>query len=784
MVTNGDERRRKMDNPSKYYHSNTQQKKKKTFPKWIKTTALTIVFAGSLIVTTGSFYVREVIKDTPPVTKDALISTPSTNIYAQNGDVIWSSSDNFRVYVPFEDIPKDYIDLLLSVEDYEFYQNPGFNPKGFINASLSYIRSFLGDDSVQVRGGSSIEQQLIKLSVFSTGLEDITVNRKIKELFLSNQLYENYSKDEILEFYINKIYLGQNAYGAGTISQTYYGKPLNELNLSQLAIIAGLGQAPSENDLYKNPEAVKHRRDTVLELAYNRNEITQEEYHTAINTDVEEGLKPKGWINEQNDQLTVYYSDYIDSTIKQLDSMGYDLNQIDLQIHTYLDTTIYQHIKEIWDQENSPYFQNNDQQAAITITDPRNGAVLTQLGGRFTQEAFGFNRATNRNRSTGSSTKPFVVASAFEYLNWDNDHSVDTDNYTYDGTQTIARNYGGSEYGNQPISTSLAQSYNTPMLRTLETVGTTYYQQLLESMGYQFQEPLNLTHALGVDASTADLAGSLSALSQYGIYHPPLYIKSITFPDGSTKQMNTNGERVLLQDTAYRITDILQSVVSPGGMFEQGHIPDLEVAVKTGTVAYPENNDVDHDNEAMDMWMAAYTKTRAVAIWQGYDEPFEEGGQLNERDLYDKKAELFKNIMTHIATEEDYTPWQAPDTVYTKENGALASNATLNVLDKPVIDIEQTLYNLFLGSENKSYNLRVTNPDFQQVPEGYTIGEWKENFEQIKDLQLEQAQNRLDNDLTIREENEARDTQTLEERFGLPRLSEPDEQGIIWRELQ
>ena len=228
----------------------------------VKRILLALVFLFFVGTSAATYIVHKYTKNLPTITKRSLTSDASSNMYASNGKLIWSSAVNKRIYVKYKDIPQDYINLLLSTEDRGFYQDRGISPKGLINAGLSYAKekAHLG----QARGGSSIEQQLIKLSVFSTSVKDRNVKRKIKEMFLAQQLDHNYSKNKILEMYINKIYLGEGSYGAQTIAKTYYNKTLKQLNLSQLAIIAGLGQAGSYYNLYDNPNAVKIRRNQVL----------------------------------------------------------------------------------------------------------------------------------------------------------------------------------------------------------------------------------------------------------------------------------------------------------------------------------------------------------------------------------------------------------------------------------------------------------------------------------------------------------------------------------------
>lgn len=714
--------------------------------------------------------IQYTLKDLPTLSREQLVSAPSSNIYAKNGDIIWSSSDNYRLYTPLEEIPDTFKELLLSVEDYEFYQNPGFNPKGLVNAGLSYITNKLGFSN-QLRGGSSIEQQLIKLS---TDEHDQTIPRKIKEFFLANQLSRNYSKDQILEFYLNKLFLGQNAYGVGTIAKIYYGKPLKDLNLSQQALIAGLGQAPSKFDLYANPKAVKNRRDTVLQVAFDRGLIDEKTLKEAKSQPVDEGLKPKGWLQESQDEATLYYSSYIEGALNDVKALGYDLDCLDLQIYTALDTNLYQAVKDLWDDPNSPYFQDKNQQGAITITDPRNGQVLMELGGRFIDKPFGFNRATSVNRSTGSAIKPFLVAKAIDQLNLPSNYQLDSSNYHYPDSDAVATNYGGVEEGNVTLWMALSKSLNTPMLRLLDQLTLPKYQAFLNQLGFGPFKDLNLTHALGIDASTHQITQALSALSQYGTYHPSQYVTDIVFADGSKRTIQKETKQVLSQDAAFITTQILQD--------DPFKIENLSVAIKTGTVAYPDNSPsfVDPKTDAMDLWLTGYTNNRTIAIWLGYDQPFEANSQLKEQDLYQSKKDLFEKVLNLALKEEAPTPWEQPGSTYSVGSGHLQGTPLKSVLKTPLIETNQYLYNLLLGNQVQSYNNQFLDPFYQQIPKTYYFQDWLEDYKRVEALELDRAKERQEKGQLIGEE-ELENEEPLHRRYGLPRYQENDD--LDWKSV-
>lgn len=701
-----------------------------------------IIFLALAFALLVSSYVVDTLKTLPEVPKEALQSDASSNMYAEDGTLIWSSAKNKRIYVPIEDVPQSYIDLLLSTEDRDFYKNAGFSPKGIINAGLSYVGEKLGRG--EARGGSTIEQQLIKLAVFSTDVKDRTIDRKAKEFFLANQLYQNYDKDTILEFYINKIYMGEGAYGAQTIAQVYFGKDLKDLTLSQQALIAGLGQAPSDYNLYDDPDLTKRRRDIVLESALATGKISQTEFDAAISENPQDGLKPRFWMEEEIQRETRKYPEYVQSTILEVKAMGYDLEKTPLQIQTHLNTEMNNHVRGILN-DRKEWFQDDNQQAAATITNPQTGAVLAQIGGRHIDTLDGFNRATSTTRSTGSSTKPFFAALAMENLGWGTNAVINAARYQYANSDVVAYNYGGTEYGDVSLKYALEESLNTPFLRIVDEVGVVPITSKLEQFDIQ-QDPFYTANALGLNASTEDLARILGSFATLGVDNGIHYVKSLTFPDGSVKEIEPNDTRAWKASTAYMINHILQTPPSQNGMFKLGYIPNITQAVKTGTVAYPTDAGFG-DRDAMDLWTAGYTKERVLALWTGYDEPMSEGGQLSEDFMYKPKAELYKLIMTYLTEGTDTSPWTPPESVQRISGQGLKAQyqpldqgATFQ-LDPPYGEpFDPSLYEVYL-KEKVDNPPRATQQETDDVvPKDYEFGAWKKTLKK----ELEEYERRLE----------------------------------------
>lgn len=702
------------------------------FRLFLKVTLASILLVGL----GGGYYVYNVLQEVPTVREDALRSDSSSNMYAADNTLIWTSSKYKRNYVAIKNVPKPYLDFLLSTEDADFYTNKGFSPKGVINAGLSVVKSKLGKSDI--RGGSGIEQQLIKLTVFSVHQKDRTITRKIKELFLASQLYRNYSKEQILEFYINKIFLGENSYGAQTIANVYFNKDLKDLTLSQQAIIAGLGQAPGAYNLYDSPDVVAARRREVLQSTLNEGKITKAQFKEINEVPVTDGLVPRNSKAKEIDAETSQHNGFVTSALKQVKKLGYDLDITPLQIHTTLDRNMENQVKAILD-TRADLFQDDEHQAAVTITDPRTGQVITEIGGRHSVQIDGLNRATQTNRSSGSSIKPLLdYGPALEYFNWPTNKVLNGAPYQYPGTNFIATDYGGVTHGNTPLKTALRMSYNTPALRTLDEVGPARAREFIKKLGLSSEQNLSGSVGLGLDTSTSEMAPAMATFGQAGIYRQPQYVTSLEFADKSVKEIKFDEVRAMRESTAYVMTSILKGVPDASGTMPKGAIPGVVQAAKTGTVAYPPTPNIPADG-AMDIWDVGYTKSIAVALWQGYDSPLEDGHYISSYFQLNRAHDLYKEIMTLVTQGRDNSDWTKPSTV--NKLGGEGLQADYVSTDEPTTATTRTLlkpemyarddYGKAISKDNvKKYKTKL--PNLPQVPSDYVEGQWQKDLEKEK----------------------------------------------------
>lgn len=699
----------------------------------VKRILLALVFLFFVGTSAATYIVHKYTKNLPTITKRSLTSDASSNMYASNGKLIWSSAVNKRIYVKYKDIPQDYINLLLSTEDRGFYQDRGISPKGLINAGLSYAKekAHLG----QARGGSSIEQQLIKLSVFSTSVKDRNVKRKIKEMFLAQQLDHNYSKNKILEMYVNKIYLGEGSYGAQTIAKTYYNKTLKQLNLSQLAIIAGLGQAGSYYNLYDNPNAVKIRRNQVLAAGLANHKINHQQYEEALNTPIKYGLQKRYWEGQRLKPIEAANASYINSTLQELQDEGYNLTKTPLQIHTALDLDMNQFVNNVFD-KHPEFFQNKRQQAAITITDPRNGTVLAQNGGRFQHNVVGLNRATLANRSTGSSIKPIVdYGPAFEYLGWSTNQPLNSNAYHYAGTNVTATNFGGASYGTVTLRRAVVESMNTPAIRTLDAVGPIKAKTFANKLGIYQRKAFQGSYAIGVNASTAQMASAFGAFSNNGIYRKTEYVKYLIFPDQSRKNVKAPAHRAMSPATAWIMNNILKGVITEhSGTLHAGEVKGIHMAAKTGTVAYPSNAHVP-DDSAMDFWTCGYTKSLSIALWEGYDNPMKKNNFLWDMHSIELRGKMWKYMVKHLTKNRDNSDWKRPSGVG-GNSGVYYVAHTAKI--KTLHNIESSRIPTTTTDLLNIKSLKKNNQTEYDIPKKYKLGSWKKGLDKTIRREIKQ----------------------------------------------
>ena len=594
----------------------------------------------------------------PKISRSDLTSQSITTIYDDQNRVISRLGAQKREYAKDNQIPKQLKNAVVSIEDRRFYKHHGVDTIRILGAATSNIFG----RSAGMQGGSTLTQQLVKLSVFSTAASDRTLKRKAQEAWLAINVEQHFSKSQILDFYINKVYMGNGIYGMQTAAQYYYGKDLNDLDLSQLALLAGMPQSPTYyNPLVSNTKYATQRRNEVLNAMVRSNYITQSQANQAASESVTAGLDPDhGNISGSGTAVDSKVVDpYVKQVLADLQAQGYNPYSDGLKVHTNLDLDAQQHL---YDAANkNVQFQNDKMQAGVAVTDPHNGQIIAMLGGRHTGNVvYGLNRAVQSNRSSGSTAKPLMdYGPAIEYLQWPTFKLIADTRFVFPGTNTVLHDIDKKYKGNMTMREALVQSRNVPAIRALQAVGIKRATSFLDGLGISQKQPYTLQNGIALYISPLQVSAAYAAFANGGTYYKPYYISSITTQDGSVKQFNPKGKRAMNKATAYMITDMLKGVFTDSQGSPDARLNGVNQAGKTGTTNYPENSS---QSGVMDSWMAGYTKNYSIAVWTGYDHPLEPGGSISEQ--YVKSAQLlYKDLMQYLDSQNHASDWTMPDTV-------------------------------------------------------------------------------------------------------------------------
>ena len=623
----------------------------------VKKIILSIVGVVVLLFVAGAALFFYYASSAPKISQSELASQNGTTIYDSQNRVISRLGLQKREYAKDSQVPATLKHAVVSIEDRRFYKHHGVDPIRIVGAATANI--FGRSDGMQ--GGSTLTQQLVKLSVFSTAASDRTFKRKAQEAWLAINVERHFSKNQILDFYINKVYMGNGVYGMQTAAQYYYGKDLNQLSLSQLALLAGMPQSPTYyNPLSTNTQAATRRRNEVLNAMVRSKYITQAQADKAAQESITADLDSSHG-NTSNGDVNVdekVIDPYIKEVLADLQSKGYNPYNDGLQVHTNIDLAAQKHLYTA--ANDTVPFQSSQMQAGVAITDPHNGQVVAMLGGRHTGNVvYGLNRAVQTNRSSGSTAKPLMdYGPAIEYLQWPTFKAVQDTKFYYPGTSIALHDFDNKYKGTMTMRAALVQSRNVPAIRTLQDVGIKRATTFLNGLGISQKKPYTLQNGIGLYISPLQVSAAYAAFANGGTYYEPYYISSITTQDGSVKRFSSKGHQAMNKATAYMMTDMLKGVFTDSqGSGREANISGVNQAGKTGTTNYPGGN----QSGVMDSWMAGYTKNYSIAVWTGYDRP-QSASPIS--DTYTNSAQwLYKDEMQYLDSRNHASNWKMPDTV-------------------------------------------------------------------------------------------------------------------------
>ncbi len=543
----------------------------------------------------------------------------STIIYDMHGNIVdrLHAGEN-RELVKFANIPQTVKDAFLATEDRNFENHRGFDPRGILRALVVDITT-----GTKSQGASTITQQLARTAYLKDNSK--TIQRKLQELIVAIQLERTYTKDEIFEKYLNWVYFGEGAHGIQAAAQTFFGKNVQELSLAESAMLAGMVKSPGGRySPFRNLENAINRRNTVLNNMYKNSYITEEQYKEALATPYIQPVKGGG-----PQRKYAYFVDYVASTAeKLLEERGLDSRLLytgGLRVYTTIDARIQDKMEEVFANPNNFPKPGPERiaQAAMVVIDHRTGEIRGMMGGREYTTRKGLNRAVQSDRQPGSTIKPLVVYGPALEKGFTVATVLDDSPVTYPGNPPYSpNNYDGKFRGLITMREALQWSVNIPAVKMLHTLGV--------DTGFQFGKKLglplantdrNLSLALGgltTGVSPLNMASAYGAFANQGVLVQPHAIIKITDSQGKVLiEFKPKKEMVMTEQTAFLMTDMLQTVVDAGtGTRAKLNRP---VAGKTGTTQLPPHLAKMNLKGVKDAWFVGYTPELVAAVWMGFD---------------------------------------------------------------------------------------------------------------------------------------------------------------------
>jgi len=596
------------------------------------------IFSGILA---GIFF--SLIHDLPQINSLKQFKPSSvTTVFSSDHKILAKFYIEKRFPISIEKIPQTLISALITIEDKNFYNHSGINLKAILRAILHDIkaRSFK-------QGASTLTQQLAKTLFLSS---EKSIDRKIKEAFLTLQIERRYTKNEILELYLNLIYFGSGAYGVEAASQTYFGKSVSDLTLAESALIAGLPKAPSVYSPIKNPDLAKKRRDIVLKQMLSEKIITGMEYTLAKAIKI----SPSPQQAEQNQ--AGYFIEYIKTSLKEqfelqnIYSQGLNIyTTLDLDFQQTAENSILKQMQQLEIRMLKNGINTSKTQCALIALDIKTGGILSMVGGKNFYKS-SFNRAVQAKRQPGSAFKPFVYATAIILGFSQNDKLLDAPlSYRLDDHKIWqVNNFSNTFIGETTFRKALALSKNTPVVRLMEMIGTAKVIDFAKQAGISSDLHSNLSLALGTsEVSLIELTASYIPFANMGIKVAPFPIIKITDPDSRIiYQHSTQKKSIMSRQNAAIITDMLKAVILEG-TGKKALAIQKDIAGKTGT-----------SDNYKDALFIGFSPDIAVGVWVGNDD----ATSLGKYETGAKAAlPIWINYIKHALSSKSYQYFDIPD---------------------------------------------------------------------------------------------------------------------------
>ena len=607
------------------------------------------------------WFINYITKNAPEFTEDAFNMSQTSIVYSADGSEIAELGTEKREIIKYGDMNEVIVDSLVATEDSRFFQHNGFDAPRFLVASIKQL--VLKDEDAG--GASTLTMQVAKThyqqdkATITKGFAGIA--RKFTDIYMAVfKIERNYSKEEIIEFYLNDHFLGNNSYGVEQAAETYFNKKAKDLNLAEASLIIGLYQAPGAYNPFLYPDKAEARRKDVLYLLNRHGYITKEEQQIANSISVQSLLNPPS-------KETAYYS-YLVTVIEEAkNKYGVNPNTTSVLVYTNMNKD-YQTVMDDALAGRSYQWPNSEAQAGLSVVQVNSGKVVAIAAGRNQDGGLNFNYATSTKRQIGSSAKPiFDYGPGIEFNNWSTYKLFDDSRYYYSSGQEIHdsdRQYKGI----MTLRQALAQSRNIPALKAFQQVNNAQILSFAQSLGISLEPDsikgnyLHEAYSIGSfnGSNPWEMAAAYAAFANGGYYYEPYTINKIVMRDtGEVITYESERKRVMSDATAFMITDVLKTAVQTG-LSGAAKLPGVNVAAKTGTTNLTSSIIYKYGyakNAVNDAWVVGYDPEYSIAMWYGY-EPLSKVYYTTNDTAYTIRKNLWAATAGRIfkANGQDFTP--------------------------------------------------------------------------------------------------------------------------------
>lgn len=609
----------------------------------------------------GIVFTLFIIINAPTFNTSELYKAESSVLLDKNGNEFARLGTENRELVNYEDLPQVLIDAIVATEDSRFFQHNGIDLARFSKAVAGQL---LGHSDAG--GGSTLTMQVVKNTYTGSeahGIEGII--RKFTDIYMAVfKIEKSYTKEQIMEFYVNIPYLGSSSYGVEQACQTYFGKSVDEISLAEAALIAGLFQAPNGYDPNLYPEKAESRKNQVLNLMYRHGYITEEA------RDLAKSIKVEDMLIDNSKSLNVYQG-FIDTVVSEVKKRtGNDPATTSMTIQTTLVPEKQDVINDIY--SGKLYTWKNDVvEATMTLIDVKDGSISAIGTKRNRKGERDYNMATSAKRQPGSTAKPiFDYGPAIEYLNWSTGKTVVDDTYSYSGGGSM-KNWDNTFEGIMTAKVALAESRNIPALYTFQQLKQSQIKEFVTNLGitpaYESGNYINESHSIGGfdGTNTLEMAAAYATFARGGTYIEPYSFTSLEYTNsGETYTVKPTKRKAMSDSTAYMINMMLKYAVTSGAV-STGTVSGTDVASKTGTSSVDSATKKKFgSNTTGDSWQITYSPDYVIALWYGYAIPTKEYHLIQSEGSSSRRA--ISKVLGQKLLKEN-SRWTQPTSVVQAE---------------------------------------------------------------------------------------------------------------------